>query len=134
MPVTAALPVAADAVRQITFLGTGWAAGIADEAALKCRESAGFWTESYPTMEYRHGPISVSGPRTVVWVFGAPPSGLADDVAATGALLVSENLDPMVDLIRAQRVAVELARHAGRDPDRPPALTFSVILPPERAR
>jgi fructoselysine-6-P-deglycase FrlB-like protein len=132
--VSAALPVAADVVRQITFLGTGWAAGIADEAALKCREAAGFWTESYPAMEYRHGPISVSGPRSVVWVFGDPPSGLSDDVAATGAQLVSENLDPMVDLIRAQRLAVELARHAGRDPDHPPSLTFSVILPPERVR
>ena len=42
-------------------------------------------------MEYRHGPISVSGPGTVVWVFGDPPSGLADDVAATGAQFVSED-------------------------------------------
>ena len=27
------------------------------EAALKIREAAGAWTESYPAMEYRHGPI-----------------------------------------------------------------------------
>ena len=132
--VSAALPVDAAAVRQITFLGRGWAAGIADEAALKCREAAGFWTESYPAMEYRHGPISVSGPGTVVWVFGDPPSGLADDVAATGAQFVSEALDPMVDLVRAQRLAIELARHAGRDPDHPQSLTFSVVLAPEHVR
>ena len=126
------LPVAADAVRQITFLGRGWAAAIAEEAALKCREAAGFWTEAYPAMEYRHGPISVSGPGTVVWVFGEPPNGLADDVAATGAQFVSDNLDPMVDLIRAQRLAVELAGMAGRDPDHPRSLTFSVILDAEQ--
>lgn len=122
------LPVNAGAHRQYTFLGRDWAAAIAEEAALKCREAAGAWTESYPAMEYRHGPISVSGPGTVVWVFGEAPDGLAADVAATGATFVSDNLDPMVDLIRAQRLAVELARHNGRDPDRPLALAFSVIL------
>ena len=121
-------------VRQITFLGRGWAAAIADEAALKCREAAAFWTESYPAMEYRHGPISVSGPGTVVWVFGEPPGGLASDVEATGAQFVDENLDPMVDLIRAQRLAIELAHHGGRDPDQPRSLAFSVILDPEHAR
>jgi fructoselysine-6-P-deglycase FrlB-like protein len=132
--VAADLPVDATSVRQITFLGLGWAAAIADEAALKCREAAAFWTESYPAMEYRHGPISVSGPGTVVWVFGEPPIGLDTDVEATGAQLVSDNLDPMVDLIRAQRLAIELAHLGGRDPDRPRALSFSVILDPEQAR
>jgi fructoselysine-6-P-deglycase FrlB-like protein len=126
------LPVAANTVRQITFLGRRWASAIAEEAALKCREAAGFWTEAYPAMEYRHGPISVSGPGTVVWVFGEPPLGLADDVAATGARFVSDELDPMVDLIRAQRLAVELAGVAGRDPDHPRSLTFSVVLDDER--
>jgi fructoselysine-6-P-deglycase FrlB-like protein len=130
--VSSELPVAAGTVHQITFLGRGWAAAIAEEAALKCREAAGFWTEAYPAMEYRHGPISVSGPGTAVWVIGDPPNGLAEDVAATGAQLVSENLDPMVDLIRAQRLAVELARHAGRDPDEPQSLSFSVILDPSK--
>ena len=131
--VTSPLPVAAG-VQQITFLGRGWAAAIAEEAALKCRESAGFWTESYPAMEFRHGPISVSGEETVVWMFGEPPAGLADDVVATGAQFVSDNLDPMVELIRAQRLAIELARHAGRDPDRPRSLTYSVVLGAEQAR
>lgn len=130
--VTSALPVAAGEVRQITFLGSGWASAIAEEAALKCREAAGFWTESYPAMEYRHGPVSVSGPDTVVWVFGDAPPGLDGDVAATGAQFVRDELDPLVDLIRAQRLAVALARHAGRDPDRPQALSFSVVLDGDR--
>lgn len=126
--VVAPLPVKAGEHRQFTFLGLGWAAGVADEAALKCREAAGAWTESYPAMEYRHGPISVSGDGTAVWVFGDAPAGLAADVAATGASYVDDDLDPMVDLIRAQRLAVELARQHGRDPDHPRSLSFSVIL------
>jgi fructoselysine-6-P-deglycase FrlB-like protein len=129
--VTAPLPVKPGEHRQFTFLGLGWAAAVADEAALKCREAAGAWTESYPAMEYRHGPISVSGEGTVVWVFGDAPPGLAGDVAATGATFVNDDLDPMVDLIRAQRLAVSLAHRNGRDPDHPLSLTFSVILSPE---
>lgn len=125
---TAELPVEPGAPRQITFLGTGWAVGIADEAALKCREAAGAWTESYPSMEYRHGPIAVSGPDTVVWAFGVVPAGLAEDVASTGAGFVSGGGDPMADLIRAQRLAVAAAVANGRDPDEPRGLSFSVVL------
>ncbi len=125
--VAAPLPLGTD-VTQITFLGSGWAAAIAEEAALKCRESAGAWTEAYPAMEYRHGPISVSGPGTAVWVFGPVPDGLEADAAATGASVVTSTLDPLADLIRAQRLAVALAHRAGRDPDRPRHLSFSIIL------
>ena len=65
---------------QYTFLGQGWAHGIAREAALKMREAAQLWTESYPQMEYRHGPIAIAEPGRVVWVFGEPVPGLLDDV------------------------------------------------------
>ena len=41
---------------------TGWTVGLAHEAALKMRESAQAWAESYPAMDYRHGPIAVAGP------------------------------------------------------------------------
>ena len=121
------LPLDAD-VEQITFLGLGWAAGLADEAALKCREAAGFWTESYPAMEYRHGPVSVSGPGRAVWLFGPEPAGLGDAARATGAAFRCSASDPMAELIRAQRTAVALADREGRDPDHPQALTFSVVL------
>jgi CRISPR-associated protein Cas5a/b/c len=46
---------------QFTFLGSGMSVGIANEAALKLREASQSWTESYPAMEFRHGPISVVG-------------------------------------------------------------------------
>ena len=51
-----------------------------------------------------------------------------DDVARTGAQTTATTLDPLADLIRAQRLAVELARSRGLDPDNPRNLTRSVIL------
>jgi fructoselysine-6-P-deglycase FrlB-like protein len=113
---------------QFSFLGQGWAHGIAREAALKMREAAQWWTEAYPQMEYRHGPISIAEPGRAVWVFGDPVPGLLDDVAATGATVVCDDLDPVSDLVRAQRLAVRLAENAGLDPDRPRHLTRSVVL------
>lgn len=114
---------------QITFLGRGWTNGLADEAALKAREAARLWTESYPAMEYRHGPISIAQPGRLTWMFGSAPDGLAEDVAATGAAYVTSDLDPMAHLVIAQRLAVAHAYARGMDPDRPRSLTRSVVLP-----
>jgi fructoselysine-6-P-deglycase FrlB-like protein len=113
---------------QFTFLGRGWTVGLANEAALKLREAAGAWTESYPAMEYRHGPISVADGRSVVWLLGPPPKGLVAEIGRTGAVAVTSLLDPLADLVRAQRLAVALARARDLDPDRPRNLTRSVIL------
>ena len=114
---------------QYTFLGQGWAYGIAQEAALKMREAAQAWTESYLQMEYRHGPIAIAEPGRAVWVFGEPREGIAGDVGATGAVLVADGLDPMADLIRVQQLAVRRAEQLQLDPDRPRSLTRSVVLP-----
>jgi len=113
---------------QITFLGSGFAHGIAREAALKCREAAQLWTESYPTCEYRHGPVSIAAPGRLVWQFGGDEAGLQTEVEATGATFVENGLDPMVDLVLAQRLAVAIAEARGLDPDQPRNLTRSVIL------
>jgi fructoselysine-6-P-deglycase FrlB-like protein len=127
--VTDELPEDLPAAEQTTFLGTGWTYGLAQEAALKMREAAGAWTESYPAMEYRHGPISITGPGRTVWAFGPLPAGLADDVAAVGGTLESRaDLDPLADLVRAQRLAVAVAGRRGLNPDRPRNLTRSVVL------
>ncbi|AVT36416.1 SIS domain-containing protein [Plantactinospora sp. BB1] len=143
--VRAPLPFDPARVEQITFLGRGWTVGIAHEAALKCREAAGAWAEAYPAMDYRHGPISIAGPGRLVWAFGEVPDGLAEDIAATGAAFVHSRtsnvhaviggwaagrppLDPMADLILAQRFAVALAKGRGLDPDAPRHLRRSVVL------
>ncbi|MEW1720035.1 sugar isomerase [Streptomyces sp. NPDC093109] len=116
------------AADQITFLGRGWAHGVAREAALKMREATQGWTEAYPSMEYRHGPISIAAPGRLVWHFGPDSDGLRADVAPTGALFVDHPEDPQVDLVRVQRLAAALAGRKGLDPDRPRHLTRSVVL------
>jgi len=115
---------------QITFVGRGWTNGIAQEAGLKLRESAQCWTESYPMMEYRHGPVSISAPGRVVWAFGEPVDGFAADVARTGAHFESSSDDAMADLLRIHRLCIVKARDRGLDPDQPRNLTRSIILSP----
>src|SRR6185312_13260631 len=113
---------------EFTFLGCGWAAPVADEAALKLREASRTWAESYPAMEYRHGPISVSDENTVVWALGEVPSDLLADARRTGASVIVPDTDPLAALIGAQRLAADLAERKGIDPDQPRALSRSVIL------
>ena len=79
---------------QITFVGRGWSVGLVEEAALKLRESAQFWTESYPAMEYRHGPISIATTGRATWAFGEVPAGLRAQVEATGAHFEARDIDP----------------------------------------
>jgi fructoselysine-6-P-deglycase FrlB-like protein len=124
----AGLPAAVAEAAQFSFLGDGWSYGVALEAGLKMREAAQLWTEAYPQLEYRHGPISIAEPGRAVWIFGTPVTGLVDDIAATGAALVDDDLDPVADLVRAQLLAVRRAEAAGLDPDRPRHLTRSVVL------
>lgn len=114
--------------RQVVFLGTGWSIGVAHEAALKLREATLAWSESYPAMEYRHGPVALAEPGTVVWIFGPAPEGLAAQVRATGATVVDDLLDPLVDLVRVHMVALARAASLGLDPDQPRNLTRSVVL------
>ncbi|MFI5759222.1 SIS domain-containing protein [Streptomyces sp. NPDC051569] len=114
---------------QFTFLGRGWAVGLAEEGALKMREAALAWTEAYPAMEYRHGPISITTESTATWALGPAPEGLAEQVRATGGLWVAGRLDPLAELVRIQRLALALADLRGLDPDSPRHLTRSVILP-----
>jgi fructoselysine-6-P-deglycase FrlB-like protein len=116
-------------LEQVTYVGTRWTVGLAHEAGLKQREAAAAWTEAYPAMDYRHGPIAIAQPGRGVWIFGEPPAGLLEDVIATGATVVHHpDLDPMASLVVAQRVAVAKALSLGLNPDQPRSLTRSVIL------
>ena len=114
---------------QVTFLGRGWTIGLAAEAALKLRESAQFWTESYPAMEYRHGPVSVATAGRATWALGEVPPGLAEQVRGTGAHFESRDVDPLAELVRVHRLCLAKARQGDLDPDRPRHLTRSVVLP-----
>jgi len=122
------LPSGLEDFNQIVFLARGWGIGVANEAALKLREAAGAWTEAYPAMEYRHGPISALTDKTVVWALGAVDGGVLDEAAAAGATVVDNRRDPMVELVMIHRAAVVLARARGLDPDQPRFLSRSVVL------
>lgn len=122
------LPEGMVKAEQISFLGSGWTVGFAQEAALKTRESAQFWAEAYPAMDYRHGPISIAQQGRGVWIFGEPPAGLVNDITATGASVETYLGDPMAHLVLAQRVAVAISQGRGLDTDNPRSLARSIVL------
>lgn len=126
----APLGIEVSAFDHYVYLGSGWSYGLAQEAALKIREAAQAWSESYPLLDYRHGPIAVAGPRSLVFVFGDVDASLVADIRTTGATVVSGDLDPLVQLTQAHRIAVALAEQHGLDPDHPRGLSRSVVLEP----
>ncbi|MBX6355584.1 MAG: sugar isomerase [Micromonosporaceae bacterium] len=128
-----AAPLPADPARfrHFVFLGTGWTVGLAHEAALKVREMAQSWSESYPAMDFRHGPVAAVTADSLVWLFGQGPDGVARTAADAGATVYHDpKLDPLAQLVLVHRLALGLAAHRGLDPDRPRLLTRSVVLEP----
>jgi fructoselysine-6-P-deglycase FrlB-like protein len=123
------LPPTPTAFDHVVYLGRGWTNGLAQEAALKIREAAQSWAESYPLLDYRHGPLAVAHPGSLVWFIGATDEDLARDIEATGASVAfAQADDPLLELVLAQRLAVETALSRGLDPDRPRHLTRSIVL------
>ena len=124
----APLPADPATIDHLVFLGTGWTYGLANEAALKVREAAQAYSESYPAKDFRHGPVAVCGPRSLVWSFGDTDPELDELSKTAGATAYRDKKDPLAQLVLAQRFALALAAHRGLDPDRPRLLTRSVVL------
>lgn len=120
---------APDTFDHFVFLGRDWALGLAHEAALKLRESAQAWSESFPALDYRHGPIAVADARTLVVPLSDLDPLLRADVERTGATVADLGGDPLIRLVWCQRFAASVAAHKGLDPDVPRHLTRSVVLP-----
>ena len=123
------LPLDPAAFRRFQFLGRGWTVGLASEAALKLREAAQAWSEAYPAMEYRHGPIALADEDTAVVAISSLDPALAAEIRATGATLLDSGAHPLATLVAAHRMAIRLAAVRGLDPDSPRNLTRSVVLP-----
>jgi fructoselysine-6-P-deglycase FrlB-like protein len=123
-----AVPLPEKSPRHVVFLGSDWTIGLAHEGALKCREAAGGWTESYAINEYQHGPIAAAGADSLIWSLTPVPDFLRDAITATGASLVVPELDPLAQLPAIHLLALQLAEEAGRDPDHPHFLSRSVQL------
>jgi fructoselysine-6-P-deglycase FrlB-like protein len=123
------LPLDPAPFERFHFLGHGWTVGLAREAALKLREAARAWSEAFPAMEYRHGPIALADARTAVVPFGPLDPALAADIRRTGATLLEPDGEPLATLVIVHRLAMRLAELRGLDPDSPRNLTRSVVLP-----
>jgi glucosamine--fructose-6-phosphate aminotransferase (isomerizing) len=142
---SAALPVLAPA-SSLYVIGRGPGLGIAQEVALKLKETCGLHAEAFSAAEVRHGPMALVGRAFPVLLLGQPDGSLegigalADEFAARGASLLTAGLPPgapgialpslaaeplVAPILLVQsfyRLAVELAIARGHDPDRPPHL------------
>jgi glucosamine--fructose-6-phosphate aminotransferase (isomerizing) len=127
-------------------IGRGIGLGIAQEAALKFKETAGLHAEAYSAAEVRHGPMAIVKNGFPVLIFTqddgtrAGVDAVVEDFAARGAvvLVAGESYDGAVNLPSLEGVAAAtapivfiqtfykmvnaLAVVRGYDPDRPPHL------------
>jgi glutamine---fructose-6-phosphate transaminase (isomerizing) len=134
----------ADATR-LVVVGRGLMFSAALETALKLKETTRIPAEGFSAADLRHGPIAVIEPGFPVLALHAEGPARADmralvddlrgrgaDVAVVadddGAALplpagVPEALAPIVAVVRAQQLALALARRRGLDPDAPEGLS-----------
>jgi glutamine---fructose-6-phosphate transaminase (isomerizing) len=134
--------------RGLYVVGRGPGLGIAQEAALKLKETCGLHAEAFSAAEVRHGPMALIGRDLPVLVIrqddesAAGIDSLVADALAQGArvLVASDRapaagavhlpipaaepvLAPIVAIQAFYRAAEALARRRGFDPDRPPHLS-----------
>lgn len=135
-------------VASLYVAGRGPGFGIAQEAALKAKETAAIHAEAFSLAEVMHGPARLVGAGFPVAAFvandAARPGSLAalDRLAAMGAPVLALSsapvpgaavtiglpetgcgwLDPVVGLLAWYRLIEAVARARGHDPDRPPYL------------
>src|SRR4051794_40060577 len=134
----------AEATRLIT-VSRGLMFSAALEAALKLKETTRIPAEGFSGADLRHGPIAVVEPGFPVLAMHAEGPARADmqeliaDLRRRGAevLVVSDEPDaalplprgvpealaPIVAVVRAQQLALALARRRGLDPDAPEGLS-----------
>jgi glucosamine--fructose-6-phosphate aminotransferase (isomerizing) len=138
----------ADATRLIC-VGRGLMYSAALEAALKLKETTRIPAEGFSAADLRHGPIAVIEPGFPVLALYAQGPARADmrelveDLRGRGAEVavmadedgaalplpngVPEALAPIVAVVRAQQLALALARRRGLDPDAPEGLSKVTI-------
>lgn len=131
--------------QSIYTVGRGHGLAIAQEAALKLKETCAIHAEAFSAAEVRHGPMALVGPGFPVLLFGQADEGLqsvrevAVDIVAKGAAVMSAGVPgtgatelpviaadpliaPLLEIASFYRLANALAVATGRNPDRPPHL------------
>ncbi len=133
------------AARDLYVVGRGLGLGVAQEAALKLKETCGLHAEALSAAELRHGPMALVDSGFPVLLFAQDDEThegvqtLAAELGARGArvllagaqtpgalVLPSERahpaIQPMLLIQSFYRLVNELAIARGYDPDRPPHL------------
>ena len=141
---SAAMAVLRDA-SHLFVIGRGVGLAIAQEAALKCKETCGLHAESFSSAEVRHGPQALLQAGFPALVFAQDDASLAGieslaaDLVARGVGVVTAGLEvpgavvlpalgahasiqPLLVIQSFYRLANMLALARGHDPDRPPHL------------
>jgi glucosamine--fructose-6-phosphate aminotransferase (isomerizing) len=127
-------------------IGRGLGFAVAQEAALKFKETCGLHAEAFSSAEVRHGPMALVGPGFPVLAFAQEDETRPDvdaaaaSCAAQGAVVVKAGgedlpgvcalpvaeahpvLQPIAFIQSFYRMACGLAVARGIDPDRPPHL------------
>jgi glucosamine--fructose-6-phosphate aminotransferase (isomerizing) len=143
---SAALPLLRDA-QSLYVLGRGVGFGVAEEAALKLKETCGVHAEAFSAAEVRHGPMALVGPGFPVLAFAqgdetrAGVEAALAAAAAQGAPVIKAGggaqpgvltlptrdacpiLEPIAYALSFYRLVGALALARGLDPDHPPHLT-----------
>lgn len=142
--------VAAEALSgrsHVVFLGAGVLQGIAQEGALKLKEMSLSFTEAYPTLDYRHGPIALADEKTLVIILYHPDGAgeeplLARQIQRQGGCVIgiggpgdytltpggAAAVRPLVCLPALQILGERCALAKGLDTDAPRFLTKVVSL------
>lgn len=129
---------------KLVAVARGLLYGAAAEAALKVEETTSLFAAGYSAADLRHGPIAVASTHLPVLAFAHPGPAMADivelaadlrdrgaDVRLAGPVSGSampwpaqapEVAAPVLAVVRAQQLALALARRLGRDPDQPAGL------------
>jgi glucosamine--fructose-6-phosphate aminotransferase (isomerizing) len=129
---------------RVAIVGRGFSSASALETALKLMETNSISAQGFSTADFQHGPVAMLGPRMPLIVFsgtegfpreltrraicaGAEVMAIGSDAAGAGSTIpipddVPIQLRPILEIIPAQLVALELARERGLNPDHPPGL------------
>ena len=134
-------------VSGLYVVGRGLGLGVAQEAALKLKETCGLHAEAFSAAEVRHGPMALVGEGFPVLLLAQNDEtregteALASELAERGALVMLAGgraagrltrletipahpaIEPMLFIQSFYRVANALSIARGRDPDRPPHLS-----------
>ena len=144
-------PLADVSLEAIFVLGCGLSGPLACEAALKIKEMSATVAEGFPALDFRHGPISLAGPRTAALVLcGTSLShelAVAADIEGFGARVLTVGPDPrctiettqgssgnaiaVACLVVAQLAGLRRGLAKGLDPDAPRGVHAHVELHPD---